>query len=243
METLQEQPLPSQSSILYFQAAPQWKSRSEWSRKSITLWHYHPQKHSFFLFLVCHLKFFNIHFILRELLLRTISERGSKSEIGFEKFIYVGVGTPFLLQQKVDAIYLCKTKRKGREDKRETQSSRRRDIKHTRKSRKTWTLMGHHGLMGQFSHLKDCKFKSCLLRIIILHPPSPAFSETPFILQHLLLTHNSYTACSPASVSHLALCSSHLFRSQHYKDAHCVTLAVLARLPRASKWDSIAPSR
>lgn len=51
--------------------------------------------------------------------MRTISGRGPRSEIRFEIFIHVGVDTSSLLQKSVDAIYLCKPKRKGREDKRE----------------------------------------------------------------------------------------------------------------------------
>lgn len=51
--------------------------------------------------------------------MRTISQRGPKSEIRFEKFIHVGVDIPPRLQKRMDAIYLCKPKRKGREDKKE----------------------------------------------------------------------------------------------------------------------------
>lgn len=119
METLQEQPLPSQSSILYSQAMLQRKSRSEWSRKKHNTLALSPSETLFFLFLVYHLKVFYTHFILRELLLRTISQRGPKSEISFEKFIHVGVDIPPRLQKRMDAIYLCKPKRKGREDKKE----------------------------------------------------------------------------------------------------------------------------
>lgn len=114
--------LPSQSSILYSQAVPQRKSRSEWSRKKHNTLALSPSETLFFLSLVCHLKVFYTHFILRELLLRIISQRGPKSETRFEKFIHVGVDAPSLLQESVEAIYLCKPKRKGREDKRERSS-------------------------------------------------------------------------------------------------------------------------
>lgn len=164
METLWEQPLPSQSSILYSQAAPQRKSRREWSRKKHNTLALSPPETLFFLFLVCHLKVFYTCFILRELLLRGISQRGPKSEIRFEKFIHVREDTPPLLQKSVDAIYLCKLKRKGREDKRESPSPAEEGTSNTigrpEQHRHWWGIIDWWG--SSCSHLRECKLKSCL---------------------------------------------------------------------------------
>lgn len=192
METLQEQPLPSQSSILYSQAAPQRKNRSEWSRKKHNTLALSPSETLFFLFLVCHLKVLYTHFILRELLLRTISQREPKNEIRFEKFIHVGVGTPSLLQQSVDAIYLCKTKRKGREDKRERSSQAEGGKSNTwgraEQPQHWWRIMDWWG--SSCSHLKECKFKrgslSYILSLLLLAKLLSFFCTS---FWHTTLTH------------------------------------------------------
>lgn len=151
MGTLWEQPLPSPRSILYSQAVQQQKSRSEWTKKSLSLWHYQLQKDcvqkkkkSPNCLTHC-LKVFHIHFTIRVVLSEVISERGPKRWIRLERFIHFGVKalpSPPVLQTSVDPIYLHQPKRNGREDGREpAQLQWRRGIEpqhHGAALAKTW---------------------------------------------------------------------------------------------------------